>query len=44
MQMTALQKILQMNIDYSDPEEGQPIEEVFTVEEISVLELMNNKL
>ena len=44
MQMTALLKILQMNIAYSDPEEGQPIEEVFTEEEIGVLGLMNKKL
>lgn len=44
MQMTSLLKILQMNIAYSDPEEGQPIEDVFTEEQISVLELMNKKL
>lgn len=44
MQMTALLKILQMNIAYADPEEGQPIEEVFTEEEINILELMNKKL
>lgn len=44
MQMTALLKILQMNIAYADPEEGQPIEEVFDKEEIEVLEMMNIKL
>lgn len=44
MQMTALLKILQMNIAYSQPEGGQPIQEVFTEEEIKVLELMNKKL
>jgi len=44
MQMTALLKILQMNIAYADPEGGQPIEEVFDKEQIKVLELMNIKL
>lgn len=44
MQMTALLKILQMNIAYSAPEEGQEIEEVFTAEEIEGLTLMNKKL
>jgi len=44
MQMTALLKILQMNIAYADPEGGQPIEEVFDKEQIEVLELMNTKL
>lgn len=44
MQMTALLKILQMNIAYADPEGGQPIEEVFDMEQIEVLELMNAKL
>lgn len=44
MQLSALLKILQMNIAYSDPEGGQPIEEVFTQEEIEVLGHMNNKL
>lgn len=44
MQMTALLKILQMNIAYADPEEGQPIEEVFDKEQIEILELMNTKL
>lgn len=44
MQMTALLKILQMNIAYADPEGGQPIEEVFDTGQIKVLELMNNKL
>ena len=44
MQMTALLKILQMNIAYADPEGGQPIEEVFDQEQIQVLHLMNEKL
>lgn len=44
MQMTALLKILQMNIAYADPEEGQYLEDVFTDEQIRVLELMNKKL
>lgn len=44
MQMTALLKILQMNIAYAQPEEGQPIEDVFDPEQIEILTLMNNKL
>jgi hypothetical protein len=44
MQMTALLKILQMNIAYADPEGGQPIEEVFDKEQIEILKLMNTKL
>ncbi len=44
MQLTGLLKILQMNIAYSQPEGGQPIEEVFDGEQIEVLQLLNNKL
>jgi len=44
MQMTAVLKILQMNIAYADPEGGLPIQEVFDAEQIQVLELMNKKL
>jgi hypothetical protein len=44
MQMTALLKIVQMNIAYADPEGGQPIEEVFDIEQINVLKIMNTKL
>lgn len=44
MQMTALLKILQMNIAYADPEGGQPIEEVFDTHQIEVLRRMNRKL
>lgn len=44
MQMSAILKILQMNIAYSRPEGGQPIEELFDNQEIEVLEMMNAKL
>lgn len=44
MQMTAVLKILQLNIAYADSEGGQPIEEVFDSGEIKVLEMMNTKL
>lgn len=44
MQMTALLKVLQMNIAYAQPEEGQLIEEVFDQQQIRVLKLMNIKL
>jgi transposase len=44
LQMAALLKILQMNIAYSQPEGGQPIEEVFDEQQIEVLRLMNEKL
>ena len=44
MQMTAVLKILQMNIAYADPEGGQPIEDVFGAEQLGVLKLMNIKL
>lgn len=44
MQMTAMLKILQMNIAYADPEEGQPIEEVFDMEQMEVPGLKNNRL
>lgn len=44
LQMTALLKILQMNIAYADPEGGQPIEEVFDTHQIEVLHRMNRKL
>ena len=44
MQLSSLLKILQMNIAYNQPETSQPIEEVFTDEEIQVLDQMNNKL
>lgn len=44
MQLTALLKILQMNIAYNQPEGGQPIDEVFEKVQIEVLQLLNNKL
>jgi hypothetical protein len=44
MQLSALLKIMQMNIAYARPEGGQPIEEVFTQEEVQVLRLMNDRL
>jgi hypothetical protein len=44
MQMTALLKILQMNIAYADPEGGQPIEDVLDSQQIEVLKLMNSRL
>lgn len=44
MQLSGLLKILQMNIAYSDPEGGQPIEEVFSQQEIEVLAYLNKTL
>jgi hypothetical protein len=44
MQLSALLKILQMNIAYSQPEGGQPIEEVFESDQIEVLHKLNRKL
>jgi hypothetical protein len=44
LQLTALLKIIQMNIAYSDPEEGLLIEDVFEKEQIEVLHLLNKKL
>jgi len=44
LQLTALLKIIQMNIAYSQPEGGQPIEEVFDDEQIEVLQRLNKKL
>jgi hypothetical protein len=44
MQLSALLKILQMNIAYSQPEGGQPIEEVFEADQIEVLHKLNRKL
>ena len=43
MQMSAILKILRMNIAYSRPE-GQPLEEVFSDQEIEVLTMRNGKL
>lgn len=44
MQMTALLKVLQMNIAYSQPEGEQLIEEVFDAEQVRVLGLMNIRM
>lgn len=44
MQMTALLKILQMNIAYAHPEEGQPIAEVFNEQQIQILKLLNDTM
>ena len=44
MQLSSLLRIIQMNIAYSDPEGGQPIEEVFKPEEIKVLIHLNKTL
>lgn len=44
MQLAALLKILQMNIAYSQPEDGQPIEEVFDAEQVEVLHKLDRKL
>jgi hypothetical protein len=44
MQLSALLKILQMNIAYSQLEGGQPIEEVFDSEQIEVLNKLEKKL
>jgi hypothetical protein len=44
MQLSALLKILQMNIAYSQPEGGQPINEVFDSEQIEVLQKLEKKL
>jgi hypothetical protein len=44
LQLSALLKILQMNIAYSHPEGDQPIEEVFDDEQIEVLQKLNKKL
>lgn len=42
--MPVMLKILQMNIAYSQPEGGQPINEVFDEEQIKILELVNKKV
>lgn len=44
MQMTALLKIIQMNIAYNDPEGGQPIEEVFDRDQVEALLRVNRRM
>jgi hypothetical protein len=44
LMLSALLRIFQMNLAYSDPEGGQPIDEVFSEEEIQCLKTLNQKL
>ena len=44
LMLSALLRIFQMNLAYSDPKGGQPIEEVFSKEEINCLTHINAKL
>ena len=44
MQLSSLLKIIQMNFAYSDPEGGQPIEDLFEPHEIAVLTHLNETL
>lgn len=44
LMLSALLRIFQMNLAYSEPEGGQPIEEVFSKEEIQCLKTVNGKL
>ncbi len=44
LMLMSILKIMQMNIAYNDPEEGQPIHEVFSQQEIEALTMMNKKL
>lgn len=44
LMLSALLRIFQMNLAYSDPEGGQPITEVFSQEEVQCLRLLNQKL
>jgi len=41
LQLSAILKIIQMNIAYNDPEQGQPIDEVFDSEEVQALSKLN---
>ena len=43
MQMTVILKIFQMQIAYSQPEEGQLIMDIFSEEEIEILKIINQK-
>ena len=42
--LTAILKIIQMRLAYQDENEGQPIQEVYSEEEIKCLHLINKKL
>jgi len=44
LMLSALLRILQMNLAYNEPEGGQPIEEVFTADEVECLKIINPKL
>lgn len=44
LMLSALLRIIQMNIAYSEPEGGQPIEEVFSGEEIECLKHINRRI
>jgi hypothetical protein len=44
LMLSALLRIFQMNLAYSEPEGGQPIEEVFTQDEIECLKIINEKI
>ena len=44
LMLSALLRIFQMNMAYNDPEEGQPIEEVFTNDEIECLKAINKEV
>lgn len=44
MMLSALLRIIQMNLAYNEPEGGQPIEEVFSKEEIQCMQHLNKKL
>ena len=44
LMLSALIRIFQMNLAYSEPEGGQPIEDVFSKEEIKCLKYLNEKL
>lgn len=42
--LTALLRIIQMNLTYNEPEGGQPLDEVFNEEEIQCMQHINKKL
>lgn len=44
LMLSALLRIFQMNLAYSEPEGGQPISEVFSQEEIACLKHLNERL
>ncbi len=44
LMLSALLRIIQMNMAYNEPEGGQPIEEVFSAEEIACLKDINRRI